>query len=52
LEKYGIVIVSRRIGRAKLYRINLKHPLVELLREYEKRMSLQIAEREAALERA
>ena len=42
LEEQGIVIVSRRIGRAKLYRINLKHPLVELLREYEKRMSLSM----------
>ena len=53
LEKYGIVIVSKRIGRAKLYRINLKHPLVEMLREYERKMSLQIAEKEAAaLERA
>ena len=47
LEKYEIVIVSRRIGRAKLYRINLKHPLVEMLREYEKKISLKIAEREA-----
>lgn len=46
LEKYGIVKVSRRIGRAKLYKINLEHPLVEMLREYEKRISLQMAERE------
>jgi len=47
LEKYGIVKVSRKIGRVKLYKINLKHPLVEMLREYEKRMSLQIAEKES-----
>lgn len=40
LEKYGIVKVSRKIGRAKLYKIDLKHPLVEMLREYEK-MSLK-----------
>jgi len=45
LEKYEIVKVSRKIGKAKLYKINLKHPLVEMLREYEKRISLQIAER-------
>jgi len=49
LEKYGIVKVSRKIGRAKLYKINLKHPLVEMLREYEKKISLQIAEKEGAV---
>lgn len=48
LEKYGIIRVSRKIGRAKLYRINLKHPLVEMLREYEKRISSEIADRERA----
>ena len=42
LERDGIVVVSRKIGRAKLYRINLKHPLVEMLREYEARLSLQM----------
>jgi len=47
LEEYKIVKVSRRIGRAKLYRINLEHPLVSMLREYEKKVSLQIAEKEA-----
>ncbi len=46
LEKYGIVKVSRRIGKAKLYRINMEHPLVKMLKEYEKRVSLQIAEEE------
>jgi DNA-binding transcriptional ArsR family regulator len=47
IEEYDIVEVSRRIGRAKLYKINLKHPLVNMLREYEKKVSLQIAEQEA-----
>ena len=47
LEKYGIVKVSRRIGRASLYRINAKHPLVAMLREYETKLSLQRAEKEA-----
>ena len=42
LERDVIVVVSRKIGRAKLYRINLKHPLVEMLREYEARLSLQM----------
>ena len=36
LEKYEIVKVSRKIGRAKLYKLNLEHPLVKMLREYEK----------------
>jgi len=45
LEEYGIVKVSRRIGRAKLYKINLEHPLVSMLREYEKKVSLQMAEK-------
>ena len=47
IEEYGIVTVSRRIGRAKLYKINLKHPLVSMLRDYETKVSLQIAEEEA-----
>ena len=47
LEEYGIVEVSRRIGRAKLYKINSEHPLVTMLREYEKKVSLQMAEKEA-----
>ena len=47
LEEYEIVKVSRRIGRAKLYRINIEHPLVTMLREYEKKVSLQMAEKEA-----
>jgi len=45
LEEYGIVKVSRRIGRAKLCKINLEHPLVNMLREYEKKVSLQMAEK-------
>lgn len=46
LELYGIVSTSRRIGRAKLYRINQKHPLITMLRQYERKLSLQIADRE------
>ena len=47
LEEYGIVRVSRRIGKAKLYKINLDNPMVKMLREYETKLSLQIAEQEA-----
>ena len=49
LEKYNIVKVSRKIGRAKLYKINLEHPLIKMLKEYEKKLSLQIAEKEGAV---
>jgi len=39
IEKEGIVEVSRKIGRTKLYRINSKHPLVAILRELEEKLS-------------
>ncbi|MEM4311492.1 MAG: winged helix-turn-helix domain-containing protein [Nitrososphaerales archaeon] len=47
IEKYGVVKVSRKIGNATLYKINLESPLVKMLREYEMQISLQIAEKEA-----
>ncbi len=43
LEEYGIVKVSRKIGKAKLYRINVEHPLVKILREYELKLSQEMA---------
>jgi len=46
LEKLGLVTVSKRIGRVSLYRINLKNPMVRMISEYERRLSLQIAEQE------
>ena len=46
IEKYDIVMVSRKIGKASLYKINLKHPLVTMLRDYETKLSLQLAEKE------
>ncbi|MGB9778338.1 MAG: hypothetical protein ACPLW8_02940 [Candidatus Bathyarchaeales archaeon] len=45
LEEYGIVKVSRRIGKAKLYRINTKHPLVKMLRDFETKVSQEMAEK-------
>ncbi|MGB9693915.1 MAG: hypothetical protein ACPLYF_03640 [Fervidobacterium sp.] len=45
LEEYGIVKVSRRVGEAKFYRINVEHPLVKMLREYELKLSQEIAEK-------
>ncbi len=47
IENYGIVIVSRKIGKAKLYKINLGSPLVKMLREYETQLSLQVGKQEA-----
>jgi AraC-like DNA-binding protein len=47
IEKYGIVNVSRRIGKARLYKINLENPVVKMLRECETQLSLMIAEQEA-----
>lgn len=48
LEELGLVTASRKIGRATLYRINLKNPIVKMLVEYERQLSLQIAEQEKA----
>ena len=48
LEELGLVIPSRKIGRATLYKINLKNPIVRMLIEYETQLSLQIAEKEKA----
>lgn len=47
LEELGLVIASRKIGRATLYKVNLENPIVKMLIEYETKLSLQIAEREA-----
>lgn len=43
LEKYGLVTLTRRIGRAKLYRLNLENPVVKALNE----LAFQIAKYDA-----
>ena len=48
IEKYGMVTVSRRIGKAKLYKINFENPMIKMLKEYETQLSLQISEQEKA----
>ena len=45
LEEMGFVKVSRKIGRAKLYKINLENTAVVKLRELERELSLLEAER-------
>jgi len=47
LEELGIVVVSRKIGRATLYRLNRENPLVKLLDQIVTETSLQIAKKEA-----
>jgi len=47
LDQLGLVIASRKIGRATLYKVNLENPMVKMLIEYETKLSLQIAEQEA-----
>jgi len=48
LGDLALVRVSRKIGKAKLYKINLESPMVKLIREYETETSLQMAEQEKA----
>ena len=46
LEKFGMVKVSRTIGKAKLYQIDSGNELVKSIRDLEMKMSLRIAEQE------
>jgi len=46
LEELGMVKFTRKIGRANLYKINLKNPMIKMLNEYTTQLSLQIAEQE------
>ncbi len=46
LEELGVVKVSRKIGRALLYKINMQHPLVKRLYDMVTQTSLKIAEEE------
>jgi hypothetical protein len=47
IEELGMVKVSRKIGRAVLYKINMQHPLVKKLYDMMTQTSLKIAEQEA-----
>ncbi|MDH5385936.1 MAG: winged helix-turn-helix domain-containing protein [Candidatus Aminicenantes bacterium] len=44
LEEQGLIRVSRKIGRAKLYKINLENPAVQAFRTLERSLSLKLAE--------
>ena len=52
LEELEVVKVSRKIGRAVMYRINREHPLVRKLDEIINEISMQIAEHEAEEKKA
>ena len=46
LEELGIIKVTRKIGKASLYQINLDNEAVKGLRIFDRNISLQIAEDE------
>ncbi len=46
LEQIGMIKVNRTIGKAKLYKIDRVNPVVKTIVDFERQMSLQIAERE------
>jgi len=48
LVELSLVTPSRKIGRATLYKVNLGNPIVRMLVEYERQLSLQISEKEKA----
>jgi len=47
LEELGMVKVTRKIGRANLYKVNPENPMVKMLNEHITQLSLQVAEQEA-----
>jgi predicted transcriptional regulator len=46
LEELGVVKVSRKIGRATMYRIDSNYPLIKTLNESVNEVSFQIAKQE------
>lgn len=46
LKDLAVVEITRKIGRAELYKINLENPMVKLVREYETELSTEMAEQE------
>ena len=46
LEELGVVKVSRKIGRATLYRLDRNYPLIKTLSESVNEVSFQIARQE------
>jgi predicted transcriptional regulator len=47
LEELGMVKITRKIGRANLYKVNPENPMVKMLNKHITQLSLQVAEQEA-----
>lgn len=48
LEETGMIKVSRAIGKAKLYKVDRSSPMIKTITEFERKLSMQIAEQEEA----
>lgn len=48
LEDTGMIKVGRVIGKAKLYKIDRSNPMIKTITEFERKLSMQIAEQEEA----
>ena len=48
LKETGMIKVSRAIGKAKLYKIDRTNPMIKTITEFERKLSMQIAEQEEA----
>jgi predicted transcriptional regulator len=46
LQEVGIVKVNRTIGKAKLYKIDSANKMVKMIVDFERKMSMQIADKE------
>ena len=46
LEDSGMVKVNRSIGKAKLYKIDKSSPMVKTITDFERKLSMQIADQE------
>lgn len=46
LEDSGMVKVNRSIGKARLYKIDRANPMIKTITEFERKLSMQIAERQ------
>ncbi|HEY8139744.1 MAG TPA: hypothetical protein VIE86_01525 [Nitrososphaera sp.] len=46
LEESEMIKVNRSIGKAKLYKIDRSNPMIKTITEFERKLSMQIADRE------
>jgi predicted AAA+ superfamily ATPase len=46
LEDSGMVKVNRAIGKARLYKIDRSNPMIKTITEFERKLSVQIAEQQ------